>query len=156
VIECPEFRQLIQLLRRDIKESDIFHCTKLRDLILDASYRYFQVLKRDLAVSICLLLILQVSYVLQNALGKVSFTSDLWSNTIGGYDPYMAITAHWIAQEGPMAILVLKAGLIAFHYLHGAHTGKELASTMVYLLDRAEVTNNVSVRLYHKACSDLV
>ncbi|KAJ8581964.1 hypothetical protein M405DRAFT_846719 [Rhizopogon salebrosus TDB-379] len=92
-----------------------------------------QVLKRDLA----------------NALGKVSFTSDLWSNAIGGYDLYMAITAHWIAQEGPMAILVLKAGLIAFHYLHGAHTGKELASTMGELTkQQAESAVRVLLELF--------
>jgi hypothetical protein len=51
VVECPEFRALLLLLRNDLKESMIPHRTKLRELIIDAWRRYFQVLKKDLAVT---------------------------------------------------------------------------------------------------------
>jgi hypothetical protein len=50
VIECPEFRRLIRILRQDIRETDIPHRTKFRELILDAWREYFNVLKQDLAV----------------------------------------------------------------------------------------------------------
>jgi hypothetical protein len=52
MIECPEFRRLVCFLWRDIKDSDIPHRTKLRDLITQAWVEYFDVLKGDLAVSI--------------------------------------------------------------------------------------------------------
>ncbi|KAG2738986.1 hypothetical protein P692DRAFT_201688711, partial [Suillus brevipes Sb2] len=63
----------------ELQDTDIFHPTKIRELILEAFDEYFGALKRDLA----------------GALGKVSFTSDLWSNS--KLRPFMAITAHWIA-----------------------------------------------------------
>ncbi|KIK31617.1 hypothetical protein CY34DRAFT_46812, partial [Suillus luteus UH-Slu-Lm8-n1] len=53
---------LIRLLRPELQDTDIFHRTKIRELILQAFDEYFGALKRDLA----------------GALGKISFTSDLW------------------------------------------------------------------------------
>jgi hypothetical protein len=52
VVECPEFRQLLRLMRQDLKESDIPRRTKFRSLIIDAWRDYFPILKRDLAVSV--------------------------------------------------------------------------------------------------------
>jgi hypothetical protein len=49
-VECPEFRVLLLLLRNDLKETMIPHRTKLRELIIKAWQRYFQVLKKDLEV----------------------------------------------------------------------------------------------------------
>lgn len=54
VIECPEFRRLLLLLRSDLKDSNIPHRTKTRELILEAWRDYFVVLKADLKVS-CML-----------------------------------------------------------------------------------------------------
>lgn len=51
VVECPEFRSLLLLLRNDLKENMIPHRSKLRELIIDAWREYFQALKKDLAVS---------------------------------------------------------------------------------------------------------
>ena len=56
--------------------------------------------------------------------------------------PYLAITAHWIAKDGTSP-LQMKTALIAFHRIHGSHDGKSLASTVLALLDRAEVTVKV-------------
>jgi hypothetical protein len=66
------------------------------------------------------------------------------------------MTAHWIAKEIGNSRLILKAALIAFHHIPGSHTGKVLGSTMLKLIDRAEVKHNVSVSLYIIACSDFV
>lgn len=91
----------------------------------------------------------------QKAEGKISFTADIWTDD-NTKNPYLAITAHWIALENRTAMLGLKAGLIAFHYLPGSHAGTVLGSQILGLLDRAKVTNNVSVWFYYAACSDLL
>jgi hypothetical protein len=57
----------------------------------------------------------------------------------------MALTAHWIARANNSSILVLNAALIAFHHIPGSHTGELLADVILHLLDRAGVTNKVSV-----------
>ncbi|KAH7918397.1 hypothetical protein BV22DRAFT_998179, partial [Leucogyrophana mollusca] len=60
---------------------DLPHRTKLRELVLDAWREYFNVLKRDLA----------------NAAGRVSFTTDIWSDD--NLRPFLAMTAHWISND---------------------------------------------------------
>jgi hypothetical protein len=50
LVECPEFRRLLLLLRSNLKEGMIPHRTKLRELIIRAWKQYFQVLRHDLAV----------------------------------------------------------------------------------------------------------
>ena len=54
VVENPEFRKLILLLREDIEDKDIPHRTKLCQLILDQFRTYFASLKEELAVRILL------------------------------------------------------------------------------------------------------
>jgi hypothetical protein len=86
--------------------------------------------------------------------GKISFTSDLWSDQ--KLHPFMALTAHWIAKEEKTSVLVLKAALIAFHHVPGSHTGKSLGSVILHLLDCADVAKDVSVHLYCMMCSDFI
>ena len=50
VIECPEFRDLLLLLRDDFKDTQILHCCKLRELILYQWSTYFKDLRKDLEV----------------------------------------------------------------------------------------------------------
>ncbi|KAF9490849.1 hypothetical protein BDN71DRAFT_1372415, partial [Pleurotus eryngii] len=50
---------------------------------------------------------------LQAALGKISFTGDIWSDQC--LQPFFAITAHWIARNGQTEHLELRAALVAFH-----------------------------------------
>ena len=50
VIECPEFCQLLLLLRQDLQDKDIPRWTKIREAIICAWQAYFITLKRDLAV----------------------------------------------------------------------------------------------------------
>jgi len=50
IIECPEFRALLRLLRSDLKDTMILHRTKIRELIVEAWRRYFQQLKQKLSV----------------------------------------------------------------------------------------------------------
>ena len=83
----------------------------------------------------------------QQCLGKISFTTDLWSDP--NLSPFMAVTAHWIetttiqTADGPQYILKLRADLIAFHHLPGRHTGEHLAEAFLQVLDRIGITSNV-------------
>jgi hypothetical protein len=51
VIERRGFRDLLLLLRGDLKESDIPKRTKIRELIIKSWREYMEVLKAELAVS---------------------------------------------------------------------------------------------------------
>lgn len=61
VIECPEFRALLILLRNDL-QAKIPHRTKLRELVVDAWRQYFQELKADLKVTTYTMLI-HITYI---------------------------------------------------------------------------------------------
>jgi len=57
IVECPEFRRLIRFLRQDIKESDVPHRMKIRNVILELWKENFEVLRAKLTVSIQLLIV---------------------------------------------------------------------------------------------------
>jgi len=135
------------LLRSELKETMIPHRTKIHQLIVEAWNRYFHVLRGDLAVSVSTALFtLTEVWVSKNAMGRILFTADIWSNQ--DRVSYLAMTAHWIARVEETSTLHLKCALIAFHRLRKRHTGKSLAKTVIHLLDRAGVTLKVGLTLY--------
>ncbi|KAF8225380.1 hypothetical protein L208DRAFT_1306558, partial [Tricholoma matsutake] len=87
------------------------------------------------------------------AIGRVSFTTDIWLNK--NCRPHLAITAHWIAKVEGSTSLQLKASLIAFHRLHGGHDGVSLGKTVFRLLDRAGVTIKVTFFIVGHGFTDL-
>jgi hypothetical protein len=50
VIECPEFRDLLLLLRQDLRDKDIPRRTKLRESIVQAWEAWFRTLRQELSV----------------------------------------------------------------------------------------------------------
>jgi hypothetical protein len=56
---------------------------------------------------------------------------------------YLAVTSHWISLDESNRRLSLKAALIGFHRLKKSHTGVNIARTILYILDRADVTLKV-------------
>ena len=88
------------------------------------------------------------SFIRQNALGRISVTTDMWSDP--NLSPFMAVTAHWIETEivqtarGPQYRLKLRAELIGFHRVPGSHTGEHLAQALLYILDRLGIASKVS------------
>ncbi|KIM52693.1 hypothetical protein SCLCIDRAFT_43256, partial [Scleroderma citrinum Foug A] len=78
------------------------------ELIIESWRQYFAVLKKDLS----------------GAKGKVSFTSDIWTD--GNYCPFLTIMAHWISKDNVTGYLKLNMGLIAFHHIPSTHTGSNL------------------------------
>jgi hypothetical protein len=75
-------------------------------------------------------------------MGRISLTMDTWSDQ--RLQPYLAVTAHWIASVEGTSALQLKAALIAFHRLRQDHSGKTLGRTLIHILDRAGITVKVS------------
>jgi len=69
---------------------------------------------------------------------------DIWSDQ--NRRSYLAITAHWIANDHEMGTLKYRAALIAFHRLRGGHDGKTVGEIVVNLLDRAAITVKVSTQ----------
>lgn len=84
---------------------------------------------------------------LQKSVGKISFTTDAWSDP--NQTSFLAVTAHWIevidekTSQGPKK-LRLRADLIGFHKLPGRHTGEHLAHCFLFIIDRVKVGSNVS------------
>ena len=57
--------------------------------------------------------------VVENSLGKISFTYDWWSvnDICEGYGPgFLAITAHWCAEESSLG-LAIRSTLVAIEYM---------------------------------------
>ncbi|KIL57978.1 hypothetical protein M378DRAFT_188346 [Amanita muscaria Koide BX008] len=125
VIECPEFRRLLLVLRVDLQEKDIPRRTKIRSSIITACNTWYTVLKSDLAA----------------AAGQISFTADVWSDR--SLRPYLAITAHWLARDVSTRSLQLQTALLAFHRLQGSHDGKSLANAAIFILDRAKIVSKL-------------
>ncbi|KAF9524235.1 hypothetical protein CPB83DRAFT_741676, partial [Crepidotus variabilis] len=61
-----------------LQDSDIPHRTKVRSRITQVWQEHITSLQNDM----------------KGALGKISMTMDLWSDT--NLAPFMAVTAHWI------------------------------------------------------------
>jgi len=72
--------------------------------------------------------------------GQISFTMDIWSNA--SLSLYLAVTSHWIAWDSNTNNnLSLKATLIGFHHFTGPHMGKSIASVILSLMDRTNITS---------------
>jgi hypothetical protein len=124
------------------------HRTKIRELIIRAWRDHFQVLRRELVVRLPYFILYCISFFLfssQAAVGRISFTMDIWSDQ--NRDSYLAMTAHWIARHNGTDALQFKTALVAFHRLHGRHDGKTIARTVLHLLDRAGITVKVNALL---------
>jgi hypothetical protein len=67
---------------------------------------------------------------------------DIWSSQLRR--SFLAITAHWISRDENAQCLEYESSLIAFHNLHGSHSGERIARAILPLLDRVGVTLKVS------------
>jgi hypothetical protein len=78
---------------------------------------------------------------LQNALGRISLTTDMWSNpNLAGFK---AVMAHFIERNAD-GNLVEASCLIAFRFVDGSHTGEHLAKIFFDVL----IENGI----LHKVC----
>jgi hypothetical protein len=154
-VENAQFRNLLTLFREDYTDEDMPHRSKIRVAILDTWRNWFGQLKMELKVSMitdwtfCTALL---SLALQNAVGALHFTADMWSDR--RRRSYICITVHWIAFQRPAerAGLEFKSSLLAFQALPGRHTGKRIAKAVYRLLNRAGV-NGGNVSIVFNICS---
>jgi hypothetical protein len=137
------------LLREELKESDIPGRTALCNHIEKAFKTYMQKLEEDLKVCNIQGICGPTYCFVQRAAGKISFTTDVWTDP--NMTSFMAVTAHWLevieeqSGSGNHKKLRLRADLIGFHKIPGRHTGKHLAYCFLFITDRLNITEKVSI-----------
>ena len=94
---------------------------------------------RRVPINFCTFLI----YIFQLAAGKISLTTDLWSDR--KLTSFTALTAHFLILDG--GVLQPRDALIAFHHMKGSHDGVALAKVLIEMTDRMGITDNVCVYL---------
>ncbi|KAH9911637.1 uncharacterized protein B0H18DRAFT_828123, partial [Fomitopsis serialis] len=70
---------LMLVLRSELRDKDIPHRTKLRELIINRWKLFFEDVKKELL----------------SAPGRINFTADIWSDQ--RRRGYLGVTAHWLA-----------------------------------------------------------
>lgn len=82
----------------------------------------------------------------QNALGRVSFTADMWSDP--NLVSFMAVTTHYCDKDENDR-LVIQARLLAFREIEGDHTGVHLARIVFNILKDAGLLHKVLNKILH-------
>jgi hypothetical protein len=82
--------------------------------------------------------------IFKNIPSRISITFDAWTSK--AYDPYLAITAHYIdvPLDQPLE-WELKSKLLGFEELQGSHTGANVAVKIVEALDQYDIRKKVSL-----------
>ena len=79
----------------------------------------------------------------KNIPSRISIKFNAWTSK--AYDPYLAITAHYINAPSHQPLdWELKSKLLGFEELLGSHTGANMASKMVEVLEKYDIRNKVS------------
>jgi hypothetical protein len=109
-----------------LEDKDIPHRHKMTDSILDAYKKQIAMTKDEL----------------ERAEGRISFTTDLWSDP--SLDSYMAVSAHYYVRNEHRQ-LKRRNGLIAFRFVEGSHTGINLAQNFIKILEELNILGKVSL-----------
>ncbi|KAJ2985876.1 hypothetical protein NUW54_g9999 [Trametes sanguinea] len=109
-----------------LEEGDIPHRTHMHKLLIKRYASEIQKLRHDL----------------QGALGRISFTCDLWSCRV--LKGFMAVTLHYCAKDQTNQ-LVLQTWLGAFRHIKGSHTGPNLARHFVGILEELGILHKIGV-----------
>ncbi|QRW00609.1 hAT family dimerization protein [Ceratobasidium sp. AG-Ba] len=133
VVESKEFRQLLVLASQAPKltDDDIPHRKKITKTIGE-----LYIAEKE-----------RIKHALKNARGQISITSDLWSD--GNLRAFMAVTAHYINQEGYLA-----EHLIAFRRIKGHHTGVNMGQVFFSILEEFEIVEKLGYITLDNASSN--
>lgn len=139
------------MLREGLRDEDIPHRTTVRNHILEVWDEHLDNLAEEMQVGLSSLIkpVLSLIICYKESLGKISFTTDMWSDP--NLTPFMAVTAHWIESiteetaSGPRHTLKLRADLVGFNRVPGRHDGEHLAHAFLYVLERVGVTRKVCI-----------
>ena len=85
----------------------------------------------------------QSDIILQNSLGRVSLTTDAWSDP--NLISFLGITAHFIARDNVdgKPALALRSRMLAFRHIQGSHTGERLARVFYQVIKDAGIERKV-------------
>lgn len=141
IVESKELCELFTYIGTDLRDGDIPHRTKITSLIFEG----FQWEHKKLVdeIQACLRSFLPYYFYnqpSQNSLGRVSFTSDLWSDP--NLTSYMAITAHYCIKD-ENGNLVVRSRLVAFRHVTGSHSGTNLAQHFMGVIQELGVLHKV-------------
>jgi ketopantoate reductase len=78
----------------------------------------------------------------QKSLGRISFTSDIWSDP--NLTSFMAVTTHFCLRD-EAGRLSIASRLLAFRVVEGSHDGEHIGDALFEIMDEAGIT--------HKVCS---
>ncbi len=125
-------------------DADVPHQSKVLILIKKEYDSKHQILKNNLKVRqlCCAILDTSTYCIYQDTLGRISLTSDMWSDP--NRQSFMAVTAHWMAK-GSSNQLELRSTLIAFQGVDGCHTGDNLGQILFDIIQ--------DVGIAHKVCA---
>ena len=77
---------------------------------------------------------------IEGSLGRVSFTSDIWSDS--QLASFLAMTAHWCRHD-PAGRLEIANRLLAFRLVEGAHDGENIGQIMYNIIKDAKAHRKV-------------
>jgi hypothetical protein len=78
-------------------------------------------------------------------MGRVSVTSDLWSDS--NLSTFMAVTLHWIEQTSN-GDLQLCVALGAFRNIKDRHSGENIGKSLFEVFEELDILHRVSIWLY--------
>jgi hypothetical protein len=108
-------------------------------LIFDAYEKEHSKLIADFKVCLCSMYFSLLIYV-QDALGRISLTSDCWSDP--NLASYMAVTVHFSARD-INGHLEIRNRLLAFRVIEGRHDGKNLGRILFEIIKEARILGKV-------------
>jgi len=124
LVESPEFCRFALYGRKGIKDSDFPHRTALTDHIFQQYLDAYDTLVKEI----------------KGSLGRVSLTSDIWSNP--QLASFLAMTAHWCRCD-PAGRLEIANRLLAFHLVEGAHDSENIGQIMYDIIKDAKANRKV-------------
>lgn len=129
-----------------MRDSDLPHRTKIRELVLETAAKVQGILRERYKV--CYLWYISMFFTRHTDIGRqgiqsqISITMDSW--TSAAYDPYLAITAHYIDSPPDQPNeWSLKSDLLGFAEIEGNHGGANQASIILSVIDRYDVRDKV-------------
>jgi hypothetical protein len=81
------------------------------------------------------------SHYLQESLGRVSLSIDVWSDE--QLRSFLGVSAHWISHQKITCRLQLHSGMLAFRHFNGLHSGENMAHYLFELLKRCKLLHKV-------------
>lgn len=143
-MEKGSFRALLKYQRPATKDSDIPGRQKLQEEVVRKSDEAVERIKTLFKVSFYAYIYLSpyISDILQSVDAKISITFDAWTSK--SYDPYLAITAHYIDAPADQPFeWSLSSKVICFAEMHGRHTGENMAKMIKDSLDEYDIETKV-------------